>query len=141
MSDKIRESLAGLLAIVDDSEGVAGYHLNGAIAEWHDFAEVDAAREALAEAQPAPEQAEQQELASIEAMVGMLEGGEWAEHVGQLGGPIAQRLEREITRLHNEQAEQDAVTVPRELLELYLSGGGDWVEAGHKLRDLLGGDA
>lgn len=36
-------------------------------------------------------------------------------------------------------AEQDAVTVPRELLECYLNGGGDWVEAGHKLRDLLGG--
>lgn len=43
------------------------------------------------------------ELTGIEAMVGMLEDGEWAEHVGQLGGQIARRLETEITRMHNEQ--------------------------------------
>lgn len=47
MNDKIREALAGLLAIVDDSQGVAGYHLSGNIAEWGEFAEVEAARAAL----------------------------------------------------------------------------------------------
>ncbi|QQE90430.1 hypothetical protein [Azotobacter chroococcum] len=46
---------------------------------------------------------QQQELTAIEAMARMLADGEWAEHVGQLGGPIAQRLETEITRMHNEQ--------------------------------------
>ncbi|MFB8829103.1 hypothetical protein ACE0DR_06260 [Azotobacter sp. CWF10] len=60
---------------------------------------------------------QQQELTAIEAMARMLADGEWAEHVGQLGGPIAQRLESEITRMHNEQqaliAQQGApVAVP-----------------------------
>lgn len=53
MSDKIREALAGMLAIVDESRGVEGYHLNGDIAEWDEFPEVEAARAALAK-QPAP---------------------------------------------------------------------------------------
>lgn len=57
MSDKIREALQGMLDIVDDSEGVAGYHRNGVIAEWHDFPEVDVARAALTQ-QPAPPAAE-----------------------------------------------------------------------------------
>ncbi|GAB3484222.1 hypothetical protein [Azotobacter salinestris] len=48
-----------------------------------------------------------------------------------------EKLEKRVAEL--EQAEQDAVKVPRGLLECYLNGGGDWVEAGHKLRALLGG--
>lgn len=47
---KGREALAGLLAIVDDSRGVAGYHLNGAIADWDEFPEVESARAMLAAA-------------------------------------------------------------------------------------------
>lgn len=50
MSDKIREALAGMLAIVGESRGGDGYHLNGDIAEWDEFPEVEAA---LAQ-QPAP---------------------------------------------------------------------------------------
>lgn len=46
---------------------------------------------------------QRKELKAIEAMARMLADGEWAEHVGELGGPIAQRLETEITRMHNEQ--------------------------------------
>ena len=42
------EALEGLLAIVSDSFGVAGYHLNGEVAEWGEFEEVAAAEEALA---------------------------------------------------------------------------------------------
>jgi hypothetical protein len=42
------EALEGLLAIVSDSSGVAGYHLNGEIAEWCEFEEVAMAEEALA---------------------------------------------------------------------------------------------
>lgn len=49
MSERIREALAGILAIVDDSAGVAGYHLSGNIAEWGEFPEIQAARAALAE--------------------------------------------------------------------------------------------
>lgn len=52
MSDKIREALAGMLAIVDESRGVEGYHFDGDIAAWDEFPEVEAARAALAE-QPA----------------------------------------------------------------------------------------
>lgn len=48
-ADRLREALAGLLAIVDESRGVSGYHLNGAIAEWDEFPEVEAARAVLAE--------------------------------------------------------------------------------------------
>lgn len=42
-----------------------------------------------------------EELSRIEAMVAMLEEGEWAEHVGGTY-PIASRLEAAITQLHNE---------------------------------------
>lgn len=51
---KLREVLRGMLAIVRDSTGVAGYHLNGDVAEWDSFPEVQQAEEALT-AQPAPE--------------------------------------------------------------------------------------
>lgn len=47
-ANRLREALADLLAIVDDSQGVAGYHLNGAIADWDEFPEVESARAALA---------------------------------------------------------------------------------------------
>ena len=41
---ELLEALRGMLAIVNDSRGVAGYHLNGNTAEWDEFDEVDAAR-------------------------------------------------------------------------------------------------
>lgn len=44
---KLVEALEGLLAIVSDSAGVAGYHMNGDIAEWDEFVEVFLAEEAL----------------------------------------------------------------------------------------------
>lgn len=47
---ELLEALRGMLAIVNDSRGVAGYHLNGNVAEWDEFDEVDAARAALKEA-------------------------------------------------------------------------------------------
>lgn len=45
---KLVEALEGLLSIVSDSSGVAGYHLNGDIAHWGEFEEVEMAEEALA---------------------------------------------------------------------------------------------
>ena len=47
---KLVEALEGLLAIVTESSGVAGYHLNcrNNIAEWGEFEEVEIAEEALA---------------------------------------------------------------------------------------------
>jgi hypothetical protein len=44
---ELEEAVRGLLGIVDDSAGVSGYHLNGDVAEWDEFAEVEAARTAL----------------------------------------------------------------------------------------------
>lgn len=41
------EVLEGLLSIVDESKGVAGYHLNDEIAEWDEFEEVEAARKII----------------------------------------------------------------------------------------------
>lgn len=46
---KMREALQGFLNIVSESRGVDGYHLNGDIAEWDEFPEVDLACEALAQ--------------------------------------------------------------------------------------------
>ena len=43
----LREALEGLLNVIKDSTGVAGYHLNGNVAEWDEFPEVQVAREAL----------------------------------------------------------------------------------------------
>lgn len=45
---KLVEALEGLLAIIDESLGVSGYHLNGNMAKWCEFEEVEMAEEALA---------------------------------------------------------------------------------------------
>jgi len=42
------EALKGMLAIVSDSSGVTGYHINGVVADWGEFDEVNAALQALA---------------------------------------------------------------------------------------------
>ena len=47
---ELLDALVGLVAIAADSTGVAGYHLNGAIAEWGEFEEVAAAIKAIAKA-------------------------------------------------------------------------------------------
>lgn len=39
----LSESLASILEITYDSAGVAGYHLNGDVAEWGEFEEIDRA--------------------------------------------------------------------------------------------------
>ena len=44
---ELKHALQGMLAIVADSRGVAGYHLNGNTAEWDEFDEVDAAQRAI----------------------------------------------------------------------------------------------
>ena len=41
------EALAGMLAIVDDSQAVAGYHLNGELEPWEGFPEVEEVRAAI----------------------------------------------------------------------------------------------
>lgn len=45
--ERLKSALSGMLGIVADSQGVAGYHLNGEISEWGEFEEIDAAYEAL----------------------------------------------------------------------------------------------
>lgn len=44
---ELEAALSGFLAIVSDSTGVAGYHLNGAVAKWNEFDEVSAAEAAM----------------------------------------------------------------------------------------------
>lgn len=46
--DDLLAALEGLIAIVGDSYGVSGYHLNGDIAEWDEFEEVANAWDAIA---------------------------------------------------------------------------------------------
>ena len=45
---ELYQAIDSLLAIVGDSQGVVGYHLNGDIAEWDEFEEVAQAFAALA---------------------------------------------------------------------------------------------
>lgn len=40
----VESALEGMLAIVSDSTGVAGYHMNGDVAEWGEFEEVGLAK-------------------------------------------------------------------------------------------------
>ena len=48
--DELLAALEGVLAIVSDSTGVAGYHLNGDIADWDEFDEINAGYTAIAKA-------------------------------------------------------------------------------------------
>ena len=48
---QILRALKSLLAIVDESRAVAGYHLSGEEAAWSDFPEVHVARAAVAAAE------------------------------------------------------------------------------------------
>lgn len=45
--DELREALSGLLHIINCSSGVSGYHLNGDLAEWAEFKEVNNADKVL----------------------------------------------------------------------------------------------
>ena len=45
--DDLVAALGGLLAIVGDSNGVDGYHLNGDLATWDEFEEIEIAETAL----------------------------------------------------------------------------------------------
>ena len=47
---ELLEALKGLLAITNDSEGVCGYHLNGDLAFWKEFKEVEIAEKAVKKA-------------------------------------------------------------------------------------------
>jgi len=50
--EQLRKAVKGLLSIVYESEGVAGYHLNGTVATWDEFNfEVGNAEMALAAAE------------------------------------------------------------------------------------------
>lgn len=48
--DNLPAALENILAITYDSRGVAGYHLNGDIAEWDSFQEIAEAEAVIAEA-------------------------------------------------------------------------------------------
>lgn len=45
------ETLKGILAYIDQSNGLSGYHLNGEIASWDSLEVVDQIREAIAKAE------------------------------------------------------------------------------------------
>ena len=47
MNKELLAALEGLLDIVGESDGVSGYHLNGDIAEWGEFEELNAAYDAV----------------------------------------------------------------------------------------------
>ena len=48
--DELLAALEGVLAVVGDSTGVAGYHLNGNIADWGEFDEINAVYTVIAKA-------------------------------------------------------------------------------------------
>lgn len=47
---ELYEALSRMIDIVNDSQGVVGYHLNGDIAEWDEFDDIEVALAALAKA-------------------------------------------------------------------------------------------
>jgi len=49
--DQLLEALKGLIAVTKESRGVAGYHLNGQIADWDEFDFYDKAIDAIAAAE------------------------------------------------------------------------------------------
>ena len=51
INEQLYTALEDLLAITRDSQGVAGYHLNGVVAKWDEFEEVSAAEAAIAAAE------------------------------------------------------------------------------------------
>ena len=46
--DALLAALQGMIDITNDSQGVAGYHLNGEVADWGEFEEWQAACDAIA---------------------------------------------------------------------------------------------
>ena len=48
--DALLAALQGMIDIANDSQGVAGYHLNGEVADWGEFEEWQAACDAIAKA-------------------------------------------------------------------------------------------
>ena len=44
---ELEGALRGLFDIIDDSTGVSGYHINGNIADWDEFSEVQEAYDVL----------------------------------------------------------------------------------------------
>ena len=46
--DQLLAALQGMIDIANDSQGVAGYHLNGEVADWDEFEEWQAACDAIA---------------------------------------------------------------------------------------------
>ena len=48
--DELLAALQGMIDIANDSQGVAGYHLNGEVADWDEFEEWQAACDAIAKA-------------------------------------------------------------------------------------------
>ena len=49
-ADDLLKALQGMMVIIDNSDGVEGYHHNGDIAAWGEFEEVEAAFDAIAKA-------------------------------------------------------------------------------------------
>ena len=48
--EELMAALQGMIDIANDSQGVAGYHLNGEVADWGEFEEWQAACDAIAKA-------------------------------------------------------------------------------------------
>ena len=47
---ELLDALISVINIMNDSEGVAGYHLNGDIASWNEFEEIKQAEQAIKKA-------------------------------------------------------------------------------------------
>lgn len=110
-ADRVREALAGLLAIVDDSRGVAGYHLDGAIADWDEFPEVESARAMLA---AAPDLASTGKF-PIGSRVRKIKGSRWQ---GRVVGTYSTELTPEGYAVESETEHGSVQIYPAHALEL-----------------------
>lgn len=48
-NDRLKNALKYILEIVNDSNGVDGYHLNGDVADWDEFVEIRNANQLISE--------------------------------------------------------------------------------------------
>lgn len=134
---KALDALSDLIAITNDSRGVTGYHLNGDIAEWDEFDEIDvttdvmaAIRDRLAEPEEAvePVTLDIQDIANFAGWLtcrpGLLEVGAAYD-----AAPMAEALKKYEETFPDRFAPRPAVRLSKDELEAILS---DWMLNGGK---------
>ena len=89
-AQQIEEALVFIPALMSDSKGVAGYHLNGEIADWDEFDEVNMVHQALATIRAARSQAQEPVAANCPKCKSEISHWSWCPDFVQ---PVSQKQE------------------------------------------------